>query len=264
VEAVAEALSEAHGHGIIHRDIKPSNVLINERGVVKVLDFGLAKIDPGRTPSPGGDETLTADEMIVGTLAYMAPEQLEGKSCDVRTDIFALGLVLHEMLSGKPAFRGDSRAAVTAAIMTGQPPPLENVPPQLAHLIDRCLAKSAEDRWQSAHDFAVELRWIARGGAAPAPSRATTLKWAGGAVLALAFMALLGFVILRTRSTGAVPPLVEFTVTLPNDAIRFAAATGRQFGLSPDGSAIAFRGMAQGGKNTSGCGRSVQSRPNDW
>ena len=137
---IADALAAAHALGIIHRDLKPQNIMITKSGV-KVLDFGLAK-------SPR-DETLTATRVVMGTPAYMAPEQLEGKECDARSDIYALGLVLYEMAAGKRLPRG-------------QPPLMEGLPPQFAHVIERCLESEPENRWQSASDVKRELEWAGK------------------------------------------------------------------------------------------------------
>ena len=133
---IADALAAAHALGIIHRDLKPQNIMITKSGV-KVLDFGLAK-------SPR-DETLTATRVVMGTPAYMAPEQLEGKECDARSDIYALGLVLYETAAGK-------------RLPQGQPPLMEGLPPQFAHVIELCLESEPENRWQSASDVRRERR----------------------------------------------------------------------------------------------------------
>src|SRR6202162_3453989 len=137
---IADALAAAHALGIIHRDLKPQNIMITKSGV-KVLDFGLAK-------SPR-DETLTASRVVMGTPAYMAPEQLEGKECDARSDIYALGLVLYEMAVGKRLPRG-------------QAPLMEGLPPQLAHVIELCVESEPENRWQSPSDVKRELEWAGK------------------------------------------------------------------------------------------------------
>ena len=168
---IADAMAAAHAAGIIHRDLKPGNIMVIKGGV-KVLDFGLAKFARTAITTSQATEKLTAEQMIVGTLAYMAPEQFAGKECDARTDIFALGLVLYEMAAGKRAFAGDSHAALIAEIMRCQPSALDNMPPQFAHLVAGCLAKDPEDRRQSAHDLAIELRWLQQTPAAPPSSPA--------------------------------------------------------------------------------------------
>src|SRR5262245_40304486 len=154
---IADALSAAHAKGIVHRDVKPANVMVTKAGI-KVLDFGLAKMAPTGRRS----DTLTDSRTIVGTPAYMAPEQLEGNEADARTDVFALGLVLYEMATGRKAFTGDSRAALIAEIMRCQPALDELSPPHFAHIVDRCLAKDRDNRWQTARDVKLELEYQAQ------------------------------------------------------------------------------------------------------
>jgi eukaryotic-like serine/threonine-protein kinase len=169
---IADALDAAHKQGIVHRDLKPANVMLTKAGT-KLLDFGLAKLKSlGEPPAIARDETmaptragpLTGAGIIVGTPQYMAPEELEGKQADARTDLWALGAILFEMLAGRPAFQGSSAASLVGAILNREPPPLATLQPltpaSLERLIKRCLAKSPDDRWDSAHDVADELRWI--------------------------------------------------------------------------------------------------------
>src|ERR1700676_4509717 len=170
---IADALDKAHRKGVTHRDLKPGNIMLTKSGT-KLLDFGLAKLKQEAVPAnvplselPTANDPLTAEGAIVGTLQYMAPEQLEGKEVDARTDIFAFGAVVYEMATHKRAFEGDTQASLISAIMTVEPQPISSLqpmtPPALDRLVKKCLRKDRDDRWQSARDITDELKWIESG-----------------------------------------------------------------------------------------------------
>jgi tetratricopeptide (TPR) repeat protein len=186
---IAEALDHAHSHGLVHRDLKPDNVMLTKSGT-KILDFGIAKRsgppDPGLGPDAGGTtrdtRTLTREGAMLGTLPYMAPEQVGGGDADARTDIYALGVILYELIAGRPPAEGPSPAALAVAILRDAPEDLQAVAPStsasLARVVHRCLEKNPRDRWQTAGDLASELRALI--GVAAVPVAAPTLAAPGG------------------------------------------------------------------------------------
>ena len=223
LDRIADALAAARAKGITHRDLKPSNIMLSKAGI-KVLDFGLAK-------SPQ-DLTLTATRMVMGTPAYMAPEQREGKECDARTDIYALGLVLYEMATGKREH--------------GQTPPLDTLPPQMAHVIERCLAQDADDRWQSARDLQRELQWAAASPPlddAPKPggTRRLWLAWSVSAALALG-LAAVAFLHFRepVSAPNAVPELA-LSIVPPSGVLLLRVGGLFVDRISLDGSTVLYR-----------------------
>jgi Tol biopolymer transport system component len=245
---IADALDRAHRAGVVHRDLKPGNVMLTKAGA-KLMDFGLARAAglgaaPGTlTESPTVSRPLTAEGTIVGTFQYMAPEQLEGKEADARSDLWALGCVLYEMATGKRAFEGQSQASLIVAIMEHQPRPLTELqplsPPALEHVVTRCLTKDADERWQSARDVMHELQWIAAAGSqagVPAPVAArrrggNRIAWALAGALALSVVAL-GSLVLRLH----VPPrVVRFDVHPPKGTTDMGWPR-----VSPDGQTLAF------------------------
>jgi eukaryotic-like serine/threonine-protein kinase len=171
---ISDALDKAHRKGITHRDLKPGNIMLTKSGT-KLLDFGLAKLKQEAVPAnvplselSTAKDPLTAQGTILGTLQYMAPEQVEGREVDARTDIFAFGAVVYEMATGKRAFEGKSQASLMAAILERDPLPMSSLQPMTPHAFDhvvkKCLAKEPEKRWQTASDVCDELKWIAEGG----------------------------------------------------------------------------------------------------
>ena len=222
---IADALEKAHRQGIVHRDLKPGNVMLTKSGV-KLLDFGLAKA-LGPAPSASiltalpTETPLTGKGTILGTVQYMAPEQLEGREADARTDIFALGAVLYEMATGQRAFSGASQASLIAAILHTDPSPISTLqpmsPPPLDRVVKTCLAKDPEERWQSAGDVGKELSWVLEGAsgassAAPSLRRTVWLPWVMAAVLAVA---LVGSLVLGLRRGPESRTSVRFFVAPP-------------------------------------------------
>jgi eukaryotic-like serine/threonine-protein kinase len=243
---ICDALDAAHKKSITHRDLKPANILVTKAGV-KLLDFGLAKVTPA---VPAAENTmtlaLTGEGQILGTLQYMSPEQLQGRDADARSDIFAFGLVLYEMLTGKRAFEGTSPASVIAAILERGAPSVAGVAPAaLDRVLRRCLAKDPDDRWQSARDLKSALECAVEGEPAvePGPKRGKWLPRAGWIAAALLLAALIALTSWRGRSPSS-GELVRFNVYPPEGAV--LSGTNRatvpvpQFAVSPDGRSIVF------------------------
>jgi len=247
---IAGALDKAHRVGITHRDLKPGNVMLTKSGA-KLLDFGLAKSSPvargGMSVMPTTPVSITAQGTILGTFQYMAPEQVEGGEADARTDLFAFGAVLYEMVTGRPAFQGKTQASLIGSIMRDDPTLTADVggalPPALSRVIRTCLAKNPDDRFQTAHDVALQLQWILEGGSqvgipapvVPAAPTSRRIAWVPWSIAALALIAagVLAVMVL-TRTT---PParMVRFEVANPDGIFNVGAPR-----LSPDGRYLAF------------------------
>jgi serine/threonine protein kinase len=254
---IADALDKAHRQGITHRDLKPANIMLTKAGS-KLLDFGLAKLKaPGGPISMSGMTHLatqtpqTARGTILGTVQYMAPEQVEGKEADARSDIWALGAVIYEMATGTRPFMGDTPASVISAILKDEPPPVSArqplAPRAFDHLVSTCLAKEPDQRWQSAADVGRELEWIAQSSREVVEPRATTrTSWrsAAGWIAAAILMVALGATSMRSRfvETPQREP-VSFSVYPPPGRVfadAQASAPAPQLALSPDGRHLAF------------------------
>jgi serine/threonine protein kinase len=252
---ITDALDKAHRAGIVHRDLKPANVMLTKGGV-KLLDFGLAKY---RQPTPAvsgfsvaatAATPLTAQGSILGTLHYMAPEQLEGGEADTRSDIWAVGCMLYETVTGKLAFVGQTSVSVIGAILHETPTPMATSQPLTPFTLDRvvkkCLAKDADARWQSARDLHDELQWIADGKlTAATPGHRvqwTVWKWLAGVSGLLVVLGTAFAVALTSgRDTSLAAPLVHLQVALPaNSQLTSNGAANVSLALAPDGRSLAL------------------------
>ena len=274
---VGSALDKAHRAGIVHRDLKPGNIMLTKTGA-KLLDFGLAKSstpilsNAGLSALPTTPPNLTAQGTIVGTFQYMAPEQIEGEEADARSDIFAFGAVLYEMVTGKKAFTGKTHASLISSILKDTPRPIVELepltPPLVDHIVARCLAKDPDERWQSAADLTRELRWIhdsgasARAASAPLERRERRGRLTIGvaAVLAGLVVGIVATMLIARfgtggsleRSPGVARVLVsiapaEYLQALPADRTTVEGRPSRTaMAWSPDGRSIVFSAVQDG------------------
>jgi serine/threonine-protein kinase len=246
---IAEALEAAHEKGIIHRDLKPANIMIATSGILKVLDFGLAKAADAPTPSddPTNSPTVTMSPtragVIMGTAAYMSPEQARGKPVDRRSDIWSLGAVMYEMLTGKRAFAGETVTDILAAIVKDQPP-LDHIPPRVRTIVDRCLRKDPRQRWQAIGDVRLEIEEllanpgaiseaVQRGAARPLWKRAIPIAAAVMVTAAIAGLAVWYF-----KPSPALPA-VRFTIAL-GEGQAFSNPRRRLVAISRDGTQMIY------------------------
>ena len=255
---IADALDKAHRQRIVHRDLKPGNIMLTKAGA-KLLDFGLAKLKPaepagGLSALPTQGAPLTQEGSILGTFQYMAPEQLEGQEADARTDIFAFGAVVYEMVTWRKAFEGKSQASLISAIMTADPPPMSSLqvmsPPALDQIVKTCLAKDPDSRWQTAGDVGRQLQWITEGGSqvgvpTVAATPRKTREWLVGTAAAMVAAILTGAIMWSLRPPSPPHPVVDHVsvalppgVRVPNELLPLA--------LSSDGRHLVYVGVSGG------------------
>ena len=235
---IADALDKAHAQGVAHRDLKPANIMLTAQGA-KLLDFAMAAwtapVDSNVSPSMA--PTRAEPSAIFGPADYMVPEQLEGKPTDARSDIFALGVIFYEAVTGKKAFEGKTRTILIASILTGDPDPMPQVPAALDHTIRRCLAKNPDDRWQTAHDFALQIQWIAGGGEGTIPATVAARQRKRERLILMAAAALVFVAVILAT------PAVRYFRAAGPDAfllrVPMIGLSSADISISPDGRMIA-------------------------
>ena len=258
---IADALDKAHRQGIVHRDLKPGNIMLTKAGA-KLLDFGLAKLrKPGSVGAEGfsaattASEPLTAQGTLLGTLPYMAPEQVEGREADARTDIFAFGSMVYEMVTGNRAFTGESQASLIGAILKDDPPVLSTLQPMTPRSLDRvirqCLAKDPDERWQSTGDLKRELQWVTESVAEPSDAGALSLGQRSGPWRVMVPWVVAGFAALTTTVAmwprgPASPdqPAAHFAIPVTG---QLPMGQGKLIALSPDGREVVYVAVTEDG-----------------
>jgi Tol biopolymer transport system component len=241
----AEGLGAAHDKNIVHRDVKPDNLFITSDGRIKILDFGIAKLTrpSDEMPQAAAFAPETEDGVVVGTAAYMSPEQVRGGAVDARSDLFSLGTILCEMLTGRSPFTRETAAETMTAILNEDAPPLPDVSPALARIVARCLEKMREMRFQSARDLAFGLEMLSGSAPAPAPGALRArgsrraLPWVVAGVLAIG---LAGAVAWNLRRPVPILPVTRFALTLPDAQLLNGNGGGHSLALSPDGARLAY------------------------
>jgi serine/threonine protein kinase len=265
-QQIVSGLSAAHEKGIVHRDLKPENLFVTKDERIKILDFGIAKLsEPGAAATGSEDATrraLTNPGAIIGTVGYMSPEQVRGQPTDHRSDIFSFGAILHEMISGRRAFRRETMAETMTAILKEEPAELgatnPNVSPALERIVNRCLEKKPERRFQSTADLSFALQALSQptsssgvalttmAAAAAAETKRSTwserIPWIAAAAFLLLFLAALLFIIKYSRQPAAPPPVIaSFLISPPEKSTGF-----NQLAISPDGRNLVFNTSIDG------------------
>ena len=255
-DAIADALDKAHRHGITHRDLKPANIMLTKAGP-KLLDFGLAKLkEPPGPISMSAMGTLatsmagTAQGTILGTVPYMAPEQVEGREADARSDIWALGVVIYETATGRRPFQGDTPASVIGAILKDDPPPISRVlplaPPLLDRIVTRCLVKDPDDRWQSARDLRIALDWTGETTQPRSRRSVSPAQWVVTAVALLAAGGVLGWFGASVRAPIAPPRALSLQIDPPAGSGLVLSVQGGGSAISPDARRVAYVAQVEG------------------